>query len=62
MTFADSYNMKVNVEKAKIGVFRKGEHLAKNEFWTFGESVTEVVNAYKYLGVYFSTKHWCNGV
>ena len=42
--------------KTKVVVFRKGGHLARNEFWTFGETAIEVVNAYKYLRLYFSTK------
>ena len=54
--FAESYNMKVNRAKTKIVVFRKGEYLARNEFWTFGETAIEFVNAYKYFGLYFSTK------
>ena len=48
--------MKVNMTKTKIVVFRKGGHLARNELWTFGETAIEVVNAYKYLRLYFSTK------
>jgi hypothetical protein len=32
MKFADSHNKKVNLAKAKVVVFTKGEHLAKNEF------------------------------
>ena len=32
------------------------EKVVRNEFWTFGEAAIEVVNAYKYLGLYFSTK------
>ena len=48
--------MKVNRAKTKIVVFRKGGYLARNEFWTFGETAIEFVNAYKYLGLYFSTK------
>ena len=46
--------------KTKIVVFRKGGHLAKNEFWTFGETAIEVVNTYKYLGLCFSAK-WSTG-
>ena len=54
--FTESYNMKLNMAKTKIVVFRKGGHLAKNEFWTFGETAIEVVNTYKYLGLCFSAK------
>ena len=47
ITFVGSYNMKVNMAKTKIVVFRKGGHLARNESWTFGETAIEVVNAYE---------------
>ena len=48
--------MEVNMAKAKIDVFRKWEHLARNEFRTFGETPVEVVNAYNYFGLHFSTR------
>ena len=42
----------VNLDKSNIVVFRNGGHLALNETWYFGNEKLEVVNMYKYLGVY----------
>ena len=47
--------MIVNLYKSNIVVFRNGGHLALNEKWCFGNEEFEVVNMYKYLGVYFTT-------
>ena len=46
----------VNLDKSNIVVFRNGGHLALNEKWCFGDEELEVVNMYKYLGVYFITR------
>ena len=46
----------VNLDKSNIVVFRNGGHLALNEKWYFGNEKLEVVNMYKYLGVYFTTR------
>ena len=48
--------MTVNMSKAKIIVFKKGGFLAANEVWRYGVEEIEVVNSYKYLGLYFTTK------
>ena len=48
--------LKVNVDKSDIVVFRKGGYLAARERWFFDGNVMLVVNAYKYLGIYFSTR------
>ena len=50
--FADNFSMTVNTSKAKIVVFRKGGFLAANEVWRYGDKEVEVVNSYKYLGLY----------
>ena len=42
----------VNLDKSNIVVFRNGGHLALNKKWCFGNEELEVVNMYKYLGVY----------
>ena len=47
----------VNLDKSNIVVFRNGGHLALNQKWYFGNEKLEVVNMYKYLGVYFTTRH-----
>ena len=54
--FADNFSMTVNMSKTKIIVFRKGGFLAANEVWRYGDEEIEVVNSYKYLGLYFTTK------
>jgi hypothetical protein len=48
--------LKVNLEKTAIVVFRKGGYLAKKEKWFYGRERISVVGAYKYLGIYFTTK------
>ena len=53
--FADNFSMTVNMSKTKIIVFRKG-FLAANEVWRYGSEEIEVVNSYKYLMLYFTTK------
>ena len=44
------------MSKTKIIVFRKGGFLAANEVWRYGDEEIEVVNSYKYLGLYFTNK------
>jgi hypothetical protein len=48
--------LKVNLDKSNIVVFRNGGYLGMREKWFFQGSVMPVVNAYKYLGIYFSTR------
>ena len=36
-------------------VFRMGGHLATREKWLYGNAVVKVGNAYKYLGLIFTT-------
>ena len=48
--------LKVNMNKSNIVVFRKGGFLAAREIWFYGKSEITVVNSYKYLGIYFSTR------
>ena len=55
-SFADNFDMCVNMSKTKIIVFRKGGFLAEKERWTYGNELIEVVNSYKYLGMSFTTK------
>ena len=47
--------LKVNTDKTKIMVFRKGGHLSSRENWYLGEQTIEIVGKYKYLGFNFST-------
>ena len=53
---ASRLELKVNMSKSNVMVFRKGGHLASYERWTYGDKYISVVNSYKYLGIYFSTK------
>ena len=47
--------LKVNLEKTKIIVFRKGGYLSKYEHWHYRNNAIEVVNSYKYLGLDVTT-------
>ena len=53
---AESLDLKVNLDKSNIVVFRKGGYLAARESWTYNGTKMPVVNVYKYLGIYFSTR------
>jgi hypothetical protein len=53
---ATNLELKVNMDKSNIVVFRNGGYLGASENWTFKGTVMPVVNAYKYLGIYFSTR------
>ena len=48
--------MTVNMSKTKITVFRKEGFPPANEVWRSGDDEIEVVNSYKYMGLYFTTK------
>ena len=53
---AKSLQLKVNLSKSNIIVFRKGGYLSMHEKWLYDGNAMPVVNIYKYLGIYFSTK------
>ena len=53
---ASKLNLKVNMNKSDIMVFRKGGYLAAREKWFYGNSEMKVVNSYKYLGIVFTTR------
>jgi hypothetical protein len=53
---AVNLQLKVNMKKSNIVVFRKGGYLAARECWYFDGVMMPVVNAYKYLGILFSTR------
>ncbi len=50
------YGMRVNLSKTKIMVVRRGGSLNKDEKWYFVGEQIEVVNCYKYLGMWFTPK------
>ena len=43
-------------KSSSITVFREGGYLASREMWFYDDMKMEVVNSYKYLGIYFTTK------
>lgn len=49
-------HLQINGTKTKVMVFRNGGKLAKNETWKLNGTKLEVVNEYKYLGFWFSTR------
>ncbi len=53
---AKRLDMIVNLDKSNIVVFRNGGHLALREKWFFGDQILEIVNKYKYLGIYLTTR------
>ena len=48
--------LKVNLDKTKVMVLRKGGHLATHEKWFIDGQRLEVVNSYVYLGYTLTTK------
>ena len=53
---ATRLQLRVNMSKSNIIVFRKGGYLGSREKWSYNGTVMPVVNLYKYLGIYFSTR------
>ena len=53
---ASELELKVNVNKSNIIVFRKGGYIGARERWTYSGVVMPVVNVFKYLGIYFTTR------
>ena len=47
--------LKVNIEKTKIVVFRKGGVIGQNVHWFYAGQEIEIVNSFNYLGVFFSS-------
>ena len=53
---ADRLQLTVNLDKTNIIVFRMGGYLSLREKWWYGALEVKVTNAYKYLGMIFTTK------
>ena len=51
--YCQSWGLKVNTEKTKIMVFRKGGNLKSTENWEHNGTPIEVVNDFNYLGTVF---------
>lgn len=60
MDFLQKYctklNLKVNIQKSKMVVFRYGGYLRNSEKWWFENKRIEVVTYYSYLGMLFSSR------
>lgn len=52
--FCEKWNLKVNVKKTKITVFKNGAKLKNEEKWVYKSEKLEVMNTFNYLGVRFS--------
>ena len=53
---ASELELKVNMNKSNIIVFRKGGYLGARERWIYDGAVMPAMNVYKYLGIYFTTR------
>ena len=53
---ASELELKVNMNKSNIFVFRKDGYLGARERWIYDGVVIPAVNVYKYLGIYFTTR------
>ena len=54
--YCQTYKLKVNVEKTKVLVFKKGGQLSRREKWYFDGNQLEVVNSFSYVGVDFTNR------
>ena len=53
---ASRLQLKVNMNKSNIVMFRKGGYLGTRERWVYDDCMIKVVNSYKYLSICFSTR------
>ena len=54
--FCARTNMKINLQKTKVIVFRNGGILRYYEKWYFNGAAIETVSAYKYMGLFITPK------
>ena len=54
-TYCSLFGMKVNIDKTKIIVSRRGGIVKQNEKWLFKDKPVEVVSHHKYLGMTFTS-------
>ena len=52
--FSNKWGLKVNLDKTKIMVFRRGGKIKADEVFYFENNKIEIVNRYKYLGMFFT--------
>ena len=53
---SDSLGLSVNLDKTKVKIFRKGDHIASGDFFYYNGSKLKIVNSYKYLGYTLTTQ------
>ena len=53
---ANHFCLVVNLYKSNIIVFGSGGHIALYEKWKYGDTPLKIVNVYKYLETYLSTR------
>ena len=53
--YCHKWKLKVNIDKSKVMVFRKGGHLRQNLSFKCGHVDLEIVSKYNYLGIVFMT-------
>jgi len=53
--YVTSNGMRVNIDKTKVIIFRRGGRLRKRDKFVLNDRPVEVVSEYKYLGVIFQT-------
>ena len=56
LSAASRLQLKVNMDKSNIVMFRKEGYLGARERWFYDDCMLRVVNSYKYLGICFSTR------
>ncbi|XP_072035532.1 sacsin-like [Amphiura filiformis] len=53
--FCLNWEMKVNINKTQIMIFRKGGRIRRDEAWFYQNNRHDVVKSYRYLGIQLST-------
>ena len=52
--YCQKWKLTVNVDNSKVIVFRKGERLAQNLVFMYGDINLEIVKKFNYLGIVFT--------
>jgi hypothetical protein len=59
--YCKEWNLKCNLSKSKIEVFKKGDKLKNNKRWNMGGQNIEKIDKFKYLGITLeNTEGWRN--
>ena len=53
--YCKKWKLIVNMDKAKVMIFRKGEYLPRNSYFVFNGKKIEIVKNTVYLGITFTT-------